>query len=121
MRRDTPFVLVVDPYPDVAESTRAVLSLYGFEVETARTCEEALAATHDGGPAAVVTALLLPDGDGNQLAERMRAAVRPEPAVIALSEYREPRTAAFAECFTKPADPRRLAEVLRRYVPHVAH
>ena len=117
MRRDTPFVLVVDGYPDVAASTCDVLALYGFEAVPARSCAEAVATARRRPPAAVVVSLVLPDGDGNALAERLRATVRPSPALIAVSEYREPRTGTFDAHFVKPADPRRLAEVLRRYVP----
>lgn len=117
MRRGTPFVLVVDAYPDAAESTRDVLALHGLEAITARSCSEALGVARADTPAAVVTSLLLPDGDGNTLAERVKATVRPTPVVIALAETPHPHFALFDHHFLKPADPQELVSMLRRYLP----
>lgn len=115
MRRATPFVLVVDSYPDAAESMQQVLTLHGFHAGVARSCAEAVAAAHARPPVAVVTELTLPDGDGGKLAERLRAMGHPAPAVIGMSD--RPLAGVFDHCFTKPADPRVLVEVLRRYAP----
>lgn len=117
MRRDVPYVLVVDAYPDGAASARDMLALHGFDVRTAASCAEAVAVTHDGWPAAVVTDTRLPDGDGTHLAELMRATRGPIPAVIAIGSTPRITPDTFDLWFMKPADPRHLAEALRQYVP----
>jgi CheY-like chemotaxis protein len=117
MRRDAPYVLVVDSYPDGAASAREVLALYGFDVRTAASCAEAVEVARDGWPAAVVTDTRLPDGDGSKLAELMRATARPAPAVIAIGSTPRTTPDLFDLWFMKPAEPCHLAEALRRYVP----
>lgn len=117
MRRDVPFVLIVDGYPDAAESTREVLSLYGIRAKTAASCAEAVALSRAECPAAVVTDMLLPDGNGDTLAGLLRAMPSPRPAVIAIGSSSRGSGDAFNEWFLKPADPRQLAETLRGYVP----
>jgi len=117
MRRDAPFVLVVDSCSDAAESTRDVLSLYGIRAKTAGSCSEAVALTRAESPVAVVTDMRLPDGDGDKLADMLRAMPRPRPAVIAISSTIRGDADSFSGWFLKPAEPCQLAEALRRYVP----
>ena len=117
MRREAPYVLVVDAYPDAAESARDVLSLYGFRAKTAATCAEAVAMTRVECPAAVVTDTRLPDGDGCKLADLLRATTRHAPAVIAIGSTPRVAPDTFDGWFLKPAEPCQLVEVLRRYVP----
>lgn len=117
MRRDTPFVLVVDSDADAAESTRDVLALCGFAAKSVTSCAEALAAAHPAPPWAVITDVRLADGDGRGLADRMRAMSHPALAVIAVSEFPPPLVTTFDHYFIKPADPRELVSLLRRYLP----
>lgn len=117
MRRVTAFVLVVDSYPDCAASTCDVLSLHGIEAVAARSCAEALGVARADTPSAVVTSLFLRDGDGNDLAERLKATVHPAPPVIGLGESPRPHIPPFDHHFLKPADPRELVSVLRQYLP----
>jgi two-component system KDP operon response regulator KdpE len=69
---DRPVVLVVDDEPQIVRAVKAVLRGAGFEPVTAGTLQEALdqAALHP--PAAAILDLLLPDGDGIELAGRLR-------------------------------------------------
>lgn len=66
-------ILVVDDEPQIQRFLRPALTAAGFEVETAATAAEAkrLAATR--APALIVLDLGLPDGDGKQVIETVRA------------------------------------------------
>lgn len=66
-------ILVVDDEPQIQRFLRPALSAAGFEVETAATAAEArrLAATR--APALIVLDLGLPDGDGKDVIETVRA------------------------------------------------
>jgi two-component system, OmpR family, KDP operon response regulator KdpE len=69
---DRPVVLIVDDEPQILRAVKAVLRAAGFEPVTAGTLQEALdqAALHP--PAAAILDLILPDGDGIELARRLR-------------------------------------------------
>ncbi|UJW87648.1 response regulator [Devosia sp. SL43] len=68
-----PRILVVDDEPQIQRFLRPALTAAGFDVETASTVAEAkrLAATR--APALIVLDLGLPDGDGKDVIETVRA------------------------------------------------
>lgn len=68
-----PRILVVDDEPQIQRFLKPALLAAGFDVETAATAAEAkrLAATR--GPALIVLDLGLPDGDGKEVIETVRA------------------------------------------------
>lgn len=68
-----PRILVVDDEPQIQRFLRPALTAAGFDVETAATAAEAkrLAATR--APALIVLDLGLPDGDGKDVIETVRA------------------------------------------------
>ena len=65
-------VLVVDDEPQILRALRTSLHGAGYEVETAETAEEALAALAANPPDAVVLDLVLPDGSGTAVCRELR-------------------------------------------------
>ena len=65
-------VLVVDDEPQILRALRTSLHGAGYEVETAETAEEALAALAANPPDAVVLDLVLPDGSGTAICRELR-------------------------------------------------
>ncbi|MFF0433814.1 response regulator transcription factor [Streptomyces sp. NPDC004327] len=111
-----PRVLVVDDEQDLTEVLAAALRSEGWEVRTAGTAAEAIAAAADFGPDAVVLDWMLPDADGPRVLARLRAA-RPAVCVLFLTarDAVEDRiagiTAGADDYVTKPFS---LEEVLAR-------
>ena len=68
-------VLVVEDYDDGGETYAALLTLLGHSPAVARSCREAEALAPGLGPDVVLLDIGLPDGDGYDLAARLRAAL----------------------------------------------
>jgi two-component system OmpR family response regulator len=66
-------VLVVDDERTIAELLTTALRFVGFEVRTAATGREALAAAADFHPELVLLDVMLPDLDGFEVCRRLRA------------------------------------------------
>lgn len=123
MALPSPEVLVVEDDPDMNEMLGAYVQLAGFEYRPALDGSSALAAMKDRRPALVLLDLMLPDIDGLEVCQRMRAdeATRETPVVI-LSARDEPearRRAALLsvrEYLTKPFDPDALIASIRKAV-----
>ena len=108
-------VLVVDDNRDAAESVAVLLELYGHEVKTAIDGFQALSASMEFLPEAVVIDIGLPGIDGFEVARRMRQQDATRNAMlIALTGYgrKEDRArgeaAGFDAFYVKPADPREI-------------
>jgi two-component system KDP operon response regulator KdpE len=67
-----PHVLVVDDEPQILRALRTNLRGAGYEVETATTAEEALAAAAIRPPEAIILDLVLPDGRGTDVCRELR-------------------------------------------------
>lgn len=67
-----PLVLVVDDEENIAYVLKAALRLNGFEVMTAATGREALAAVETRIPDLIVLDVMLPDLDGFEVCRRLR-------------------------------------------------
>ncbi|HEY6055784.1 MAG TPA: response regulator transcription factor [Gaiellaceae bacterium] len=65
-------ILVVDDEPQILRALRTNLHGAGYDVETAATAEEALAAAAIRPPDAVVLDLILPDGSGTDVCREIR-------------------------------------------------
>jgi two-component system KDP operon response regulator KdpE len=65
-------VLVVDDEPQILRALRATLRGAGYDVETAETAEAALVAAAAHPPEAVILDLVLPDGNGTDVARDLR-------------------------------------------------
>src|SRR5262245_16515576 len=115
-------VLVVDDHPDTVETTATLLELYGFRALTALGGNEALRIAAAEHPDVVVTDLAMPDGNGHELARRLRAGVSPCPVLIALTgrvtaaDREQSRAAGFDLHLAKPLEPLQLLELLQKFV-----
>jgi two-component system OmpR family response regulator len=75
-------VLVVDDEPNISALLSATLRLIDFDVRSAGGGNEALLAAAEFQPDLVVLDVMLPDLDGFQVAQRLRAAGRPVPVLF---------------------------------------
>jgi two-component system, OmpR family, KDP operon response regulator KdpE len=66
-------ILVVDDEPQFLRALETKLRGAGYEVETATTAKEALAAAGLRPPDAIILDLLLPDGTGTEVSRELRA------------------------------------------------
>jgi two-component system KDP operon response regulator KdpE len=124
---DRPRVLVLDDEPRILRALRAVLRDAGFDAIPAATAEEALDAAALRAPDAAILDLLLPDGDGIEVARKLREWT--QAPIIVLSAVGEERRkiealeAGADDYVTKPFSPpelvARLRAVLRRAGPAV--
>ena len=65
-------VLVVDAEPQILRALRATLRGAGYDVQTADTAEAALVSAAAHPPEAVILDLVLPDGNGTEVARDLR-------------------------------------------------
>ena len=77
-----PRVLAVDDEPNIAQLVAMALGYEGFAVETAADGRGALGAVRTFGPHLVVLDVMLPDLDGFEVAQRLRAAAEPVPVLF---------------------------------------
>jgi DNA-binding response OmpR family regulator len=110
-------VLVVDGYADAADSTATLVRLWGHDARVARTTAEALRLARAFRPAVVLVELLLPDGNGYQLAAVLQAEAGAR-VLVALTgqgqdeDRRRSREAGYAFHLVKPAEPDLLGRLL---------
>jgi two-component system response regulator AtoC len=112
-------VLVIDDDPSLRFTLEAVLSDAGLMVETCEGGTSGLAAFDARGADAVLTDLAMPDVDGMQVLERMRATDQSVP-VLMLTAHGSERVAVAAmkagafDYIPKPFDPDELVLAVRR-------
>jgi len=112
-------VLVVDDDADGREAMRALLELWGHEVEVAANGEQGVELTLNRRPEVVLLDIGMPGMDGYQVAERIRAAPGGrDPFLVALTgwatveDHRRAREVGFDTYVLKPADPEHLQALL---------
>ena len=115
-------ILLVDDHGDTNRAMKRLLSRLGYDVTTAATVAEALAADESAGPFDLLLSDIgLPDGSGLDLMRDL--AVRrpdPPPRAIALSGFgtdgdvARSREAGFADHLTKPVSLDKLKEAIGR-------
>lgn len=114
-------LLVVDDNRDAADSLAMLLGLDGYEVSTAYTGQEALAAANSTRPEVCILDLGLPDLSGYEVAQHLRRTPGLESVrLIALTgwgqdEHRQRALeAGFDHHLTKPVDPEQLGRLLQQ-------
>jgi two-component system, OmpR family, KDP operon response regulator KdpE len=115
--RGRPSVLVCDDEPQILRALKVVLREGGFEVVAAETAREALDNAAVRHPDAAIVDLVLPDGDGVEVCEKLRAwSEIPILVLSAIGEESEKVRALEAgadDYVTKPFGPRELIARLR--------
>lgn len=111
-------ILLVEDHPDTARAMKTLLNLRGYDVRSAGSIAEALAAADDSTFDVLVSDIGLPDGSGLEL---MRQLLTRRPVKgIALSGFgmeedvNRSREAGFAEHLTKPIDLKQLEAAIAR-------
>jgi two-component system, OmpR family, KDP operon response regulator KdpE len=118
-------ILVVDDEPQILRALQTNLRGAGYEVETATTAEEALAAAAMRPPDALILDLVLPDGTGTGISRELRKwSTAPILILSVVGEEREKVAALDAgadDYVTKPFSVdellARLRAVMRRAAP----
>src|SRR6058998_2044942 len=117
-------ILVVDDEKTIADGLRLTLESEGYDVRTAGSVREALAAVLQGDPHAAIVDLMLPDGDGLHLTRELK---RRDPAieVIVITAYGSVRKAMEAtkgagafHVLEKPFDPDELLGLIENALEH---
>ncbi|HET9226202.1 MAG TPA: ATP-binding protein [Thermoanaerobaculia bacterium] len=113
-------ILVVEDNHDGRESLRDLLELWGHEVETAANGPDGVDAALSSLPDVALIDIGLPGLDGNEVAQRIRAALDGDTmALIAMTGYGQPEDrrralqAGFDAYLVKPVDPDDLARTLQ--------
>ena len=111
-------ILIVEDHADAREALRALLELEGHCVAAVGTGPSALDVVRDRHVDIALVDIGLPEVDGYEVAQSMRALGRRCPYLIALTGYGQPddvkraREAGFDAHLLKPIDPDALAKVL---------
>jgi CheY-like chemotaxis protein len=117
-------VLVVEDNPLNLKLIRDVLEFRGFDVVTARSGEEGVAAASTSAPDLVLMDLQLPGIDGHEALQRIRADPRcsavPVVAVTAFAmkdDVERAEAAGFDGFISKPISVRALPQQLAQFLP----
>jgi len=113
-------VLVVDDYPDSAETASMLLAIYGHECRTAITGQGALEEAAAFDPHIVILDIGLPDMSGYEVARALRARAAGRPLYLAaVTGWGQPedRVQAFAAGFDqhilKPTNAAKILQILQ--------
>jgi CheY-like chemotaxis protein len=112
-------VLVVDDYPDSANSMAMLLKLHGHEVDVALDGKAALQQAAVKQPDVVLLDIAMPGMSGYEVARGLRAMFQQQVWLVAITAhgFEEDRKccqeAGFDLHFVKPADPREVQALVR--------
>lgn len=118
-----PRILVVDDNAAQADNLREILEDAGYAVRASGSCADAEAAAHEGFDVALVD-LRLPDGDGTELAPRLKEA-SPDSEVVLLTGFatlesaRDAVRAGACAYLVKPVRPQELLVTLEQAMRQV--
>jgi len=120
-------VLIVEDDADALESLRLQMELWGNEVSTARSAEEALEKAPEARPQIVLCDIGLPGMDGYKLVPALRKKLTGTPVVFAAvtgyatkDDQERALAAGFDSFLVKPLEPQTLTRLLRTAVSRVA-
>jgi PAS domain S-box-containing protein len=120
-------VLIVEDNADALESLRLQMELWGNEVSTARTAEEALEKATAARPQIVLCDIGLPGMDGYKLVAALRKKLAGTPVVFAAvtgyatrDDQERALAAGFDSFLVKPLEPQTLNRLLRTAVNRAA-
>ena len=111
-------VLIVDDYPDAAESASILLTLLGHDCRFVTCGEDALREAEAFRPDVAIVDIGLPDLSGLEVARRLRQRVGDAMFLSALTGWGQPEdrikalAAGFDHHMLKPADLQKLAHVI---------
>ena len=111
-------VLIVDDYPDIVETTCALLTSEGHDCQGAISGFEALATAESFNPELAILDIRLPDIDGYAVLGALRARfANRAPYLVALTGWahavKKALEAGFDECFLKPAGREQILRAVR--------
>ena len=116
-------VLIVEDNADTLESLRLQMELWGNEVSTARSAEEALEKAASARPQIVLCDIGLPGMDGYKLVSALRKKLAGQQVVFAAvtgyatrDDQERALTAGFDSFLVKPLEPQTLTRLLRSAV-----
>jgi PAS domain S-box-containing protein len=113
-------VLLVEDDDDLADILTILLSKEGYHTVHASSIDDAWRIVIQSRPSAMLLDLLLPDGSGLELINRLRAHDRTRTLPVVILSGREPEGAVLnsglIDWLTKPFDEQRLYRALRRAV-----
>jgi len=112
-------LLVVDDEPSIAATTSALLRNLGHEAETSLTLAEARQRLTQPGIDCLIVDIFMPDGDGLQFLQEVRAADPTFPAVVITGHLMEGDSATSRRLAALPgvpllAKPFRIGELAER-------
>ena len=125
MTQTTQSVLVVEDEASIASFVSLYLKNAGYDVRTAATCSEALAAAASSQPSLIVLDLMLPDIDGIEICRRIRQTSDVPILMLTAREEDVDKIIGLEvgadDYMTKPFNPRelvaRVKSILRRATP----
>jgi len=112
-------VLVVDDYPDTAESMATLLRLHGHDVDVALDGTAAVEQARVKPPSVVLLDLSLPGMNGYEVARQLRTMFQNTVRLVAITAYgfEEDRQRCWAAGFdrhlVKPPDPNEVLNLVR--------
>ena len=114
-----PLVLVVEDNPEAAEIMARHLHAGGFRTEIARTGPDALTKARDLKPVAITLDILLPEIDGWEVLNRLKAEERtqdiPVVVVLVVDDPARGRALGALDYFVKPVDGKAVLSRLGQY------
>jgi CheY-like chemotaxis protein len=112
-------VLVIDDNRDVADTCAMLVELSGHDVKVAYSGNDAIAIAESFRPQVILTDIGLPDIDGYEFAQKVRAMTWGKTAVLvaitgwgAAESKQDASVAGFNHHLTKPIDPRTIESLL---------
>ena len=121
MREQSPHILVADDERSIRLTLETGLTLNGFRVTCARTGREAIQAARDSHFDAVISDVIMPDGDGLEVLRSLRA-ISPTVPIILITAQGSVELAVRAvsegasDFIAKPFEVAALASLVRRHL-----